>query len=326
MSDTDTIPADVRYEFEKFTINVCEQAKIDYADIPEWVAEHKGALERRWRQYNKMSFPVNVEAVQNAIKKLGSVESFATDLQGGPLDLWSRLLMSRRYGSQRILLTLAFGMLHAALVMDHSVIVDFLNGHMTCFLGDESVYKVQVDGLSMPKEVSVFLGSTPLGAMLCSVGLALSALIPQQLRGRFVVFKKSLATVLVIATSLLMFSHWFRWNPFVVQGRRVVEPLADSTWEHIVTKVEHAFVLMEPALFSVVLLLIFAEIYDFGEMRRETLRKRQNKLPLSKQELRNEHWFYILSLAWLKWPQRYLPPWLMKLVSRKGEGKTRSSR
>lgn len=98
MSDPLRIPPAIRMRFEQTAAEVCEMAKLDYADAPMRAREIVGHLEERWRELAEGNSS-SEEAERLVLERFGKPERIAQRLRRPFL---ARLLIYRRYAAERL--------------------------------------------------------------------------------------------------------------------------------------------------------------------------------------------------------------------------------
>jgi hypothetical protein len=247
-----TISPAVLFQFEKTASWTCDEAKVDDADRPYQIREWVGAIEQKFRCLVADGKTPDEDAALVAIA-LFNPRNVAKQRRGRWKGFWYRLLNYRRYSAHRLVAPVAFGMLHAWYRTSGSLQISVL--------GDGKGPSMVLFGWNY--YVGIF---------------TVAIIVLERFLIRFVRVPRMIAEGLAGGATLLIFlAIAYEW---VGSASIWVESLKDRSawagWLDFVAGTDYLFgYLIEALLFLIIFRLVFVEIFDLPERRREQMALRR---------------------------------------------------
>ena len=234
---------------------MCDEAKVDDDDRPYQSREWVGAIEQKFRQLIADGKTPDEDAALVAVA-LFNPRNTAKQRRGRWRSLWYRLLNYRRYSAHRLVAPVAFGMLHAWYRTSGSLEISIIRG-------------------SKGPSMVLFGWNYYVGIFTVAI-IAIERLVIRYLRAP----RSMVEGVALGATLLLFLAIAFEWVGSVLLW---IESLGSRSawagWLDVVAGTDYLIgYIVEALLFFVVLRLMFVEIFNWPEQRRErkALRRVEN--------------------------------------------------
>ena len=113
MHKPETISPAVKFQFEQFISDICDEGKVDPEERPKTIREWTGYLGEQFRKIVAAGRTTDEEAARKVIEQFGPARSVIKSRRGGLRGLWHRLLYYSNYSTHRSIAPVAFCLFHA---------------------------------------------------------------------------------------------------------------------------------------------------------------------------------------------------------------------